>query len=703
MSAPPETHDPSLGYDLPLHVALSEDAVDPKARRAVAGASVRLGGKIYDFSPFIEFYGSKFTARVVESFTRIYIQATPSTTEKRASNLKRILLCLAKIAIASKDESAIARVYKKLRDSEHASISHRDMADAVETVIRRLRDISDFSIVSTENVLTRQNIIESASPMLQDLAREGLWPDVGPLKGIPGSRETRGSNVPSLGELMREGEQSDARRRDIQTLNRKRLKRLREICEDELLREEAAFDRRQRMMDESPIPLERIRQAIREICDLGTTRGWDTPASIECFPYQNIWQCQISFARYFSSENNGTFRLTKVDSALWPIIYHCGGTDVIQKYIEPSTRALVAAYCIVMIDTGLNPQPCDHLAADPFVGQARFGKVALRTIGTTKNRAGYKSIEVDVLDGAPVAYNQLSDISAATIVPHGKVSTVKAIEIWQKLSEPTRRIARAIRSPDAEYLWIVRNGSTKDIIIYKHSSWKDWWASLLSDYKDDTVIGRLPIQRKMIRPTVIQMRAIQNSVDAAFVGKFGHHSTPNITMRRYLNRDHINDVLDERIRKFQNLFESVLVEDPEYAAEMLAIDPKVMRERRDEAVSTGLGFVCANPNAGIQPGTEGGSCSKLDACSTCPMMRFSPSQEAMLGLVLFKRGLADAEEEFIARNPDRWARVWLPGLALCIAIEQRIEGGPKKRMLDAANDAADRGLAAGHLVLFKPW
>lgn len=702
MSFPPNAQDPNRRDDLPLHVALSEEALDPKARRAVAGASVRIGGKIYDFSPFIEFYGSDFTARVVESFTRVYIHATPSTTEKRASNLKRILLYLAKAGISSDDHAPVSRVYRQLRDGEHASIVRRDMSDAIESVVSRLRNISDYSIVSTSNALTRQNIIESASPMLQDLAREGLWPDVGPLKGIAGSRETRGHNVPSLGELIRDEEENESRRRDIQALNRERLKRLREICEAELIREEYEFDHRKRMMDGSPVPFDRIRQAVDTICEVGTKKGWQSSASVECFPAKNKTECQISFARYFAATGSGTFRLTKLNSALWPIIYHCGGTESIQKYIEPSPRALVSAYTIVLIDTGINPQPCDDLAADPFVGQARFGKVALRTISSIKNRAGYKSIDVDLIDVKSEEDDTPAELSAAIVVPQGNVSTVKAIEIWRKISEPTRFVARNNDNSEAEHLWIIRNGSNKEIVRYKHSSWKDWWAALLEDYKSDPVIGGLPIQRKMIRPTVLQIRAVQSDTDAELIARLAHHTTSTLTMR-YLTRPHLNAILDGHIRKFQNLFESILVADDGRAAEALAIDPSVLRARRQEAVATGLGFVCSNPTAGVQPGTEGGICSRLDACSTCPLMRFVPSAEGLLGLALFKRGLEAAEEGFVARNPDRWSRVWLPGLALCVAIEQRLRSGHKKRMLDDANDAADRGLAAGQLVLFKPW
>lgn len=524
MSVPPKTPDPSPSRELPLHVTLSEQAEDPKARKAVPGASVRIGGKIYDFGCFTEFFGSEFTARIVEAFTRIYIQATPSTTEKRAGNLKRIFLALAKMGITSSEDTPVSRVYQKLRDGEHASISRKDMADAIESVVKRLRDTSDFYIVSTTNVLTRQNIIESASPMLQDLAREGLWPNVGPLKGIAGSRETRGNNISSLGELVREGEGKNGRGRDIQALNRERLKRLREICEDELLREESEFDRRQRMVNSSAVPSTRIR-------------------------------------------------------------------DVIQNYLEPSSRALVAAYCIVLIDTGLNPQPCDHLAADPFIGQAKFGKIALRTLSTTKNRAGYKSIDVDVIEPNNDINIYNAALSAATVVPQSKISTVKAIEIWKKISEPTRRLAQEEENPDADRLWIVRKGTTKKIILYRHSSWKDWWASLLKKYKNDAVIGGLPIQRKMIRPTVIQIRAVQTSLDAVFSARFSHHSSPALTMRRYLNRKHINDMLDQRIRTFQNRFEAILIEEDEYASEMLGIDLGVLRMRREEAVATGLGRV----------------------------------------------------------------------------------------------------------------
>jgi hypothetical protein len=162
-------------------------------------------------------------------------------------------------------------------------------------------------------------------------------------------------------------------------------------------------------------------------------------------------------------------------------------------------------------------------------------------------------------------------------------------------------------------------------------------------------------------------------------------------------------MLDDRIREYQNLFEASVAGDNPHRAAQLGLSIDEFQERRVRAVETGLGFMCRNPTAGVQPGTEGRTCTRLDACSKCPLLRFVPSQRAIEALILFHESLARAEEEFIAKNPERWIRVWLPALALCIAIINLLSAGSKQLLLLKCAEAVKAGLDQGTLVLFHPW
>jgi hypothetical protein len=377
------------------------------------------------------------------------------------------------------------------------------------------------------------------------------------------------------------------------------------------------------------------------------------------------------------------------------------------SYLEGGGRALLAAYTLVLIDTGSNLQPCDDLAADPFTGKARYGKIQLRRVSSIKNRAGYKPVDgyiAEVTDSDSASEESGGALDLPTKVPNSKISAATAIEIWQKLSGPQRERARLAGNEDAEYLWIVRNGHfPKEVRRYQEHTWKGWWNDFLEEHTGDPIIGGLPIQRRMIRTTVLQLRDTDHDSDAEIVGLLSGQSGGRTAARHYLNRTYISRLLDERIREFQKLFEASIGGDNPGRAAQLELTLDEFQHRRKRAVETGLGISCADPTAGIQPGTNGSICTRLDACSTCPLLRFIPTQQSIDALTLFHRSLKSAADEFIAKNPERWVRVWLPALALCVAILNLLGAGPKQAMLKHAANTVEAGLANGSLMLVRLW
>lgn len=301
----------------PIHVALSEPPTDSRARPGVPGRSVRLQGKLHDFGDLIPAYGSVFTSRLLDAFTSKYVHATGSTTERRSKNLRRLLLFWASLAINEAERGRpVGRVFKALMEGAHATITREDMVDAVEEYTKSLRDLRDFSVVATTNELTRQNIIESVSPILQELGKEGLWPDIGPLKGLPGSRVSRGNNIPALGELIvglpASAAASSARDggADIIELSRKRLIRLRQLFEGALLKEEAAFNRQVDLSKDNRVTISEIREAVRCLpTDYDRERVlFELPYPVrKCFPLGDEDLRLSSLLRYIKAEHGGTF------------------------------------------------------------------------------------------------------------------------------------------------------------------------------------------------------------------------------------------------------------------------------------------------------------------------------------------------------------------------------------------------------------
>jgi hypothetical protein len=416
-----------------------------------------------------------------------------------------------------------------------------------------------------------------------------------------------------------------------------------------------------------------------------------------------------SLLRYIRSDFRGVFRLQQLPYGLQRVVATCGGTANVMSYLEGGPKALLAAYSLLLIDTGYNLQPCDDLAADPFTGRARYGNIRLTRVSSVKNRANYKSVDgwITEEDDDLSSTGEETDrkyIEAPIVVANAKISAGRAIEIWKKLSQPQRDRALRAGNGVADYLWIIRHGHDPlEVRRYDHASWKHWWNEFLSEHINDPVIGGLSITRRMIRTTVIQLRDAFHDSDAEVIALVSGQNRSQVTVRHYLNRTYIRRLLDERIREFQTLFEVSVAGKKVERASQLELSLDEFNERHIRAVETGLGFNCSDPNAGFQSGTEGKLCTRLDACSTCPLLRFVPSIQSVKALVIFHHSLKAAESEFIARNPERWIKVWLPALALCTAIILLLSSGPKQILLRQANSALETGFADQTIVLFQPW
>jgi len=701
--------------NIPIHIALSEPPRNFKQRAAVPGQSVRIKGYLHDFASLIPLYGSVFVASLLDGFTRHYALANPATSVKKSGHLRRLLSHLATKAISEADRNApVVKVYNALCNGTPEVISREDMVDAANLFFAPLRDLQNRSVVDSANKLSRQNIIESLSAALQELASQSLWPDIGPVRGLSGSR-AGDTEIVSLGEVLRSEESisSIENHSELVDRSRRRLTRLRQLCETMLLREQENFDNHQRLISETHHPtLAEIQAAIDELpTDYDRkNRKMPLPPQVDrCFPLADDTVRKSSLLRYIKAELGGVFRLQQLPVGLQRVVAKCGGTASVMACLEGGSRALMAAYTLVLIDTGFNIQPCDDLAADPFTGKAKRGKITLRRASSVKNRAGSKAVsghirETDDADELE-AGTSVETLEIPLVVPNTTISGAQAITIWKRLSEPQRARARAASNPDADLLWIIRNGnSPTEVNRYLHSAWKSWWADFLNEHGDDPVIGGLPINRRMIRKTLQQLNYAKHNGDAEIVALLAGQSRARTSLGHYISKAFIKHILDQEIRKFQNLFEADVAGDAPERASQLGISDDEFNRRRRDAADAGLGLtqIDQTPEGQVHPtGTvrdSDGACGLL-----CPMLQFRPTPQSIKALVHFHRSLSSAEAEFVTRSPERWIRVWLPALALCIAITSLLEGGSKRRLLRSAQSEIERELADNTLTLFQPW
>lgn len=693
--------------DLPLHVRLSA-APGPRCRPAEQNKSIRIGKHLVDLGYLHPLYGSSFTGRLLDAVACRYASVHSEYVAIRIRSLGRFLKFTASFSLSSNNESCPTTiVYRALLDGRHDAISASTFRDCVEAYTSRVRDLNDRSVLSSPNPLYRKSLIETLSVALQEIAAEGLWPDIGSIKGLNIAITAREA-TPTFGELVR-GTPNNGRINSagpgsydrVVALSRRRLVRLRQIAEIELKKEEEKFDLGQELLERQDPPISEILTAVSQVHARYDRGKAGTPLVEKCFPLDDELTRRSSLLRYFRHEYEPGFKVRDLPWRAQVLVHAAGGISGLYAHLEAQPRALIAAWTIVGIDTGLNIQPIDDLPEDPFIGAASRGEITLRTVGGIKNRARGRRVDSHLVERPP---SDGDETRVAVKLLGATYSSVDAIRCWQKLRAPMRD--DAVRCGVADYLWIYRRGCTmdrRDIRRLDACTWKHQWNYLLEEYADDEEIGGLALQRRMIRSTVSLLQDAAAGGDARVVAKLAQHSSARVTTRYYLNRKYIRRRLDDLIRDFQRLLEARMLPSGGSRAAQIGISEPELRARTERAIDSGLGFACADPWAGAQPDRQSSICTKLEACPTCPLMRFVPSLQSIEALVIFRRSLEAAFDEFAAKNPERWSEVWLPALALATAAQELLAAGPKRRMLDDAIRNAEAALSTGTAQLFRPW
>lgn len=677
----------------PLHVLIS----DPRGRQqrpTVNGQSSRINGVLIDYASLVPLYGSTFVERLLDAFVVAYLKRSPSTAKLHYICIRRFLLFLA--AVATTEQMACA---KRIFDTIVAAgqPNERDFEEIFVLFISRLRDLTNTSLCSTVNVSTRTTIIDGTASALREMASQGLWPPIGAVS-IPRLGQLK-DGIPSLGELkLRFSSDVLSLSRptfsSVMEANSVRLDALRYRLCGTFDQEWQTFKYGERLIESEPeVDIEDlVRTAARIPKSYGRAgyRPGSCPEAESAFP---LLDGELTLGRLLKMLRHPAYSATIVSelpAGMQNLISFNGGIEVVGRYLQPNGLALVSAYATVLCDTGFNIQPCDDLPENPFFVTAKRGRQTLSTISSIKLRADSKIVLATLLEeDVPLRHHG------------GQPSSIEVINKWREMTRPIR--ARATGTT-GEKLWIVAGGKgiAGTPTPYFNTSFSDWWYQLMARYADDPVIGGLPAARRNIRPTVVQLRASPADVGVAASALVGNHSSLRTVMRPYLGKGWFRSELDAKIRHYINLFEAALLSDA--GAKSAGFDEKVFLARREDAVATGLGFACHDPLAGIQPGTEAGApCIKLDACATCPMLRFVPSADSYRDLVVAHRSLLAAEPSFIAANPARWAQVWLPLRAMIEATIELLRGSYRKRAFEQVEMDVETAITNNSAVLLRVW
>ncbi|WP_207484960.1 hypothetical protein [Arenibaculum pallidiluteum] len=652
-----------------------------------------LFGRTYSFADLVPLYGRVFATDLARAWQQHCALHGRQVTEKRLAAVKRILNWLAAQDLEHPG-SAAGQAFRDLRDGRGRLIDPVDWRDTVNAFCDRLRDTSCTEVIESPNVLTRRSIIHFLSAGLRALADEGLMPHVGPLRSF-GKGKLSGGNIPSLAELTpgRRGRQTfptplpNKSINELAELNRKRLAALRGCAVRQLVDEYQVFKRGQELMARDDLP---------EPADFETALATRKLAKlIQILPRDTDGQLG-GLLRFVKTRRDNCLFVRIEKYPMQQLVARLGGATNVVRHLESTVTALLAAYTIAMIDTGFDIGACDDLAANPFAGSVNRGRQRVTTVSAIKLRAGGKIAEATLVEG---------EADLMVKVPGQDVSGVAAIKMWQEMVAPLRERAERAANPAAGKLWLMAGDSLNQgpIRVCDPVAFKGEWNRFLKRIEDDKVIGGLPIQRRMIRPTVLQVLSADNDFDHTLAQAKANHSGSGMTMR-YLSAPWFRAELARRIREFQVLYEAAALGEIQDVASKLGISAAALERRQRTALDTGLGFICLDPTQGIQPGVSPGEqCLQVDACATCSLRRFVPTDEGLVSLVLFNRAIKSQEESFRSRNPERWEAVWLPYLALTEAIIGKLMDGPYRVKFRRAEAEAMKRTVERTAAMIRIW
>lgn len=687
----------------------------------------------YDFSFVVESFGSVAALRIARAWE--FMEAKPGRLTARYMSFRRWLRWIADYPAAGPLRSLVVETRRRVREG---TVPTMDVA-----AFRRLCDAYGEHLVDSKGrtIASGRTDFSNVSVVLQTIGDVAGFQKLGrPLaypQRLPASMET---TTPTLAEITRRGKVDwfnpdeaadqlladigvnsnalsfDAKLDAIRGLNAKRLSALRRCLEKEF--EEA---------------LQRFRNGRRILALENKDSAADLAAALPLPPKEfSAWMDRrfagdpsrmlSAILHYLLMANpSGVFLGTKHERHLLPFIRQANLLDAVggvrekvarragavaTPRMQESLQGLVAltadgwnaAVGILLIDTGWNVQPLTDLPVRCFVGGVRRGAqivVTTRLLQEFKVRAGH-DVQA-VLATLPRDEQHAASVSPTDGQKFSSVDVIEAVEDMTELIRPVRK--------EGPLLLCARPGFHAVGVVPDLTGQHRLWSDFLARVVDDPDIGGLPITRPMIRKTVLDLEAARSDGDYSPVQMLADHSSGGTTMRRYLRTPWFRRELMNHMRRFHGLLEATLSKDIADVAHHLGIDEAELLQRKELANETGLGSVCLRPLDGIQPGTvPGRPCHRVDLCHLgCPARRMVPTERALTALVLTNRSLKASETEWIIRNPERWAKVWMPLLAETEAYLERLADSSHRVRLKDAVAHVEVMLASGEVELTQIW
>ncbi|MDF8352944.1 hypothetical protein [Ensifer adhaerens] len=601
--------------------------------------------KRYNLTTVLHLFGEKFCRGLEAAWRRAATFKAGDTAHGYFKKLRLLLQGLGAAGSLGKDEVA-TRVFQTLQGGR--TPTQKDWQHVINEFLRVMGDVDDRSLTNSTKRKVRDTYVEAARSALNWLVAVRYLPAV-QMRQRTASKFSTEVGTDSLASLLYKAGRLDlTNKTELEASNEyiganaKALAELRSCYVAEFLSEYETFQRGQVLLGEKPEmsidefeeiilrrPSDRIGNTIFGV-EIGLSDG-------------DLFSVIIRYYKdVYHNSRDIVFGLKKFQK----LVAWAGGHAHLQSFIEATTKALNAAFHIILIDTGLNVQPTKDLGEDPYVGASKRGKRQIATIAEKKNRAGGKEVKGRLRE---------DEVGEVSVKVKGEVSGFRVVEMFREMSKPMR----PVDGPLAERLWIYRRPGEYTVRHNLGQIDRDWHYGFLDRHKDNALFGGLSVTKRVIRRSFMNAKRADGSFDVNLAMAIAGQSTPEMAYH-YLDLQGVKAILQEMIRKFLNAWEAVSASSLDDAAAKIGVDPSDFERRKELGLKNGLHFALFGDRSKSKKNTK----IEEEALLSNSARRFTVRENTMRDLCLAKVAMYKQMEKVLYLNPKRFIRKWIPFLGI---------------------------------------
>lgn len=618
----------------------------------------------YHLTTLLPYYGEGFCKRFAAAWSQAAAFHSWQTSANYFKTARKAFLLIGRKGSthAASPEEAILRGY---RDMPKWSPRQREWKAALDSIARSILNPNDHSFIEDGSSRSRNKKLESLRSAMRWLSNFELIPDV----EIEARRIRDVFQTPSkclatikfeAGRLSTHGLASQQAAEKFALCNREMLEELRHQLWMELKAEANKLDEGERLINDPAVPsIQEAENLFNAGC--GDALPENTQAPLLNLPSPVRLGLALKIFKQRSHDRNSVSRAAE-KFARGEI-----KASNAQPYYEATTRALNAAFHIILIDVGANPQPIADLPYDCFGNSANKGGTKLRHLRLHKTRSGGKAVPGILADNTDA-----TELFLATKGSLQRPSGVAVIELWKRLTADMRTTAVS-----KERLWVWRKLGWPDVRTNLKEMSASWWPDFLARHKSNSIFGQLPLTRRNIRTAVFNTKLQAGDLDLGVQRAMLGHSSEATSMG-YLSEGATRSLLEGSIREFLNAWEAVSVRGIDEAAQLLGVPSAELSRRVQLGLENGLAPIPAalsSQSAGV------GSSLAIEA------REFMADTRSMMNLELARIALRQQYHQMLFTNPARFVRKWLPWMAIvegyCTKLEEsRFRSRFKKACLE---------------------